>query len=290
MFTPVVEPKFRISSDDHLFAIGSCFAREIEKHLARRGFHVESRATEFTQLQIAEEHKKVDAWTFTDKYNTFSILNEVSWALDPASRFPEDSLVDLDEHHCVDPHILQTLTVVDRAETLERRRLITDVTRRIRDCPVLVLTLGLVEVWYDTGSDTYLNTAPPRELRVRDPKRYQVNTTTYAQNMENMERLYRLLTRYGHPELRIVVTTSPVPLLATFTGQDVVVANTYSKATLRAVAQDWATSHENVEYFPSYEVVMNSERDIAWFNDLRHVRSEIVEHIIDTFTAVFVLP
>ena len=288
MFTPVVEPKFQLRRDDRLYAIGSCFAREIEKHLVRRGFQVESCAKEFTALQIAESYKHVDAWAFTDKYNTYSILNEVSWALDPAAQFPEASLVDLDEHRCIDPHIVQTLTVLDRAATLERRHLITEVTRRIRECQIVVLTLGLVEAWYDTDSGTHINSAPPRELRARYPKRYRVAPTNYVQNMENMERLHQLLTMHGHPELRIVVTTSPVPLVATFTGQDVVVANTYSKATLRAVAQDWAAAHDNVQYFPSYEVVMNSARDIAWQDDLRHVRTELVEHIIDAFTAVFV--
>ena len=64
---------------------------------------------------------------------------------------------------------------------------------------------------------------------------------------------------------------------------DVVVANTYGKSLLRAVAQEWAAAHANVDYFPSYEIVQNSERAAVWECDLRHVRSDGVQHITDLF-------
>jgi hypothetical protein len=287
-FTPMVTGDFRISRDDHIYAMGSCFAREVERLLVRRGFQVDSRAAEFREFVVVDSRVEVDAWAFTDKYNTFSILNEVRWALDPDATFAESSLVDLSPEVCIDPHILQVLAPVDHAAALERRRIITDVTRRITGCRILLLTLGLVEVWYDTHAGVFLNTTPTREVRIRHPGRYQVFTTDYLQNMENLEHLHQLLTAHGHPDMRIVVTTSPVPQMATVTAQDVVVANTYTKSTLRVVAQDWATRHDNVQYFPGYEIVMNSDRRITWQDDLRHVTTEIVDHVIDCFEKAFV--
>jgi len=53
---------------------------------------------------------------------------------------------------------------------------------------------------------------------------------------------------------------------------DVVVANTYAKSLLRAVAQEWTSAHDNVHYFPSYEIVQNSDRAATWEPDLRHVK------------------
>jgi len=41
----------------------------------------------------------------------------------------------------------------------------------------------------------------------------------------------------------------------TFSTMDIVVANTWAKSLLRAVAQEWAAAHSNVDYFPSYEIV-----------------------------------
>jgi GSCFA family protein len=83
--------------------------------------------------------------------------------------------------------------------------------------------------------------------------------------------------------VQIVVTVSPVPLMATFSGEDIVVANTYSKLLLRTVAQEWAEAHRNVHYFPSYEIVQNSDRVVTWEEDLRHVKGEVTNHIMELF-------
>ena len=80
-----------------------------------------------------------------------------------------------------------------------------------------------------------------------------------------------------------MVTVSPVPLEATFTGQDVVLANTLSKAVLRATAGACTRPHENVHYFPSYDIVMNSDKAAAWRKDGRHVRRPFVRQIMELF-------
>jgi hypothetical protein len=87
--------------------------------------------------------------------------------------------------------------------------------------------------------------------------------------------------------VQFVVTVSPVPLMATFSTEDVVIANTYSKSLLRTVAQEWTAAHQNVHYFPSYEIVQNSERAITWEEDLRHVQGKVVQHIMGLFMESF---
>jgi len=286
-FSVVVDAGFRVSRQDRLYAIGSCFARGIEKSLKGRGFAVESAAADFDRFAVTPG-VPVTALGFTNKYTTYSMYNELSWALDPGARFPVSSLVDLDAQRCIDPHINPTLPVVDRFATLERRRIIQDVTRRIRDCRVVFMTLGLVEVWYDTQAEVHLNTTPNKEMLQRYPGRYEFMVSNYLQNLANMERVHALLSAFGHPDLRMVVTTSPVPLQATYSGRDIVTANTYSKSTLRAVAQDFASGHANVQYFPSYEIVMNSERSAAWEDDYRHVQGPMTNHVMDLFMRNFV--
>lgn len=286
-FSAIVEPGFRIDRKDRLFAIGSCFARGIENALKARGFNVESAAKDFDRFNVVTG-AKVTALGFTNKYTTYSMLNELGWALDLAASFPEESLVDLDAQRCIDPHINPTLQVVDRPGTLERRHVIQEVTQRVRNCRVVFMTLGLVEVWYDTQVGIYLNTTPTHEMLKLFPKRYEFMVSNYVQNLENMERIHALLTAHGHPELRMVVTTSPVPLQQSYSGLDIVVANTYSKSTLRAVSQDFAAAHDNVEYFPSYEMVMNSERAAAWEEDFRHVQGGMTNHVMDQFMRGFV--
>lgn len=284
-FIPYLDPSFTLDRTDSIFAIGSCFARGIETALAQRGFNVVSAARDFNRFELVEQ--KSTRLGFTNKYTTFSIAQELSWALDAAACFPEESIVALDDGTCIDPHITPTLKRVNRAGTLERRRVMMDVMQRIRTCRVVFLTLGLVEVWYDAHAGVYLNSTPVEEMQSQFPGRYKFFVKSYPENLANMERIYDLLTKYGHPDLQIVVTVSPVPLLATYSGQDVVLANTYSKGTLRAVAQDWAAMHANVKYFPSYEIIMNSDRGVAWTRDLRHVTGRIAAVAMDSFVSSF---
>lgn len=286
-FIPYASNAFKLAKSDAVFAIGSCFARGIESALKLRGFRVESAATDFDRFPVLGD-RKVTALGFTNKYTVHSILNEFRWALDPTTRFPEASLVDLDAGHCVDPHINPTLQAADRAGTLERRRVIGEVNARVTRCRVVLLTLERVEGWYDTEAGVHLNITPTREMKQRFPGRYRPMTSNYQETLQALEGVHALLTAHGHPDFRIVVTTSPIPLQATHSGRDVVVANAYSKATLRAASQDFASAHANVEYFPSYEMVVNSERDVAWEEDLKHVQGLMTNRIMDLFMHSFV--
>jgi hypothetical protein len=280
-FIPEIEPKFKLRPQDKFYAIGSCFARGIEHVLVQRRIAVESVAPEFVNLQPV--NKEVTGLGFTNKYNTFSILNELRWALDPEAIFPIDSIVQVTESTWFDPHITPTLELAGLQETLDRRAMMQTVSKRIANCRAVIITLGLVEVWRDCEVDVYTNSTPARSVLKTQPKRYEFHLTSFAQNWANLEAIHALLTRYCHPEVRIVITVSPVPLMATFSKMDVVVANTYGKSLLRAIAQEWAAAHVNVDYFPSYEIVQNSNRAAVWERDLRHVTGAGVQHIMELF-------
>ena len=285
-FTPRITPKFKFARDDKIYAIGSCFARGIEHALTARGVTVESMAREFATFQPV--NKEVTGLGFTNKYNTFSILNELSWALDPEAAFPVDSIFQVTESAWFDPHCTPTLELAGFSETLNRRALMQTVAKRVAHCRGLIITLGLVEAWRDCKTGIYTNSTPIRSALKPDPDRYEFHVTSFVENWESLESIHALLTRYGHPDLRIVITVSPVPLLATFSKMDVVVANTYGKSLLRTVAQEWAAAHENVDYFPSYEIVQNSSREAVWEADLRHVTGAAVEHIMDLFVREYI--
>ena len=285
-FRPFLSAEFKIQSGDQLFAIGSCFARGIERALLARKMKVLSAAPEFDSFQTV--NREVTGLGFTNKYNTYSIRNELEWALNPSVIFPEESIVDLPNGLCYDPHPNPTLLPADRAEALRRRSVLTMVNARVAACRVVIITLGLVEVWRDLDVGLCINTTPPAEALARCPGRYQFEVSNFSENLANLEETHSLLRRFGHPDTQIVVTVSPVPLLATFTEQDVVLANTYSKSLLRTVAQEWAAAHSNVHYFPSYEIVLNSARNAAWLEDLRHVQGELVNNIMDTFLGSYI--
>jgi hypothetical protein len=285
-FTPKVDPKFKLRRDDKFYAIGSCFARGIESSLTGHKIIVESAAPEFAELQPA--NKELSGLGFTNKYNTYSILNELRWALDPDAVFPQESIVQVTKTTWYDPHTNPSLALADLAETLERRAMMQAVTKRIKHCRAVIVTLGLAEVWRDVKADVFVNRTPIPSLFKTQPGRYEFHLTSFAENWANLEAIYALLTQYGHPDVRIVVTVSPVPLMNTFSTMDIVVANTWAKSLLRAVAQEWATAHPNVDYFPSYEIVQSSDRVAVWERDLRHVKGAGAHHIMELFVRNYI--
>ena len=280
LFVPAIRPAFILQREDKLFAIGSCFARGIESALVEQEMAVLSRAAEFDSFPSINNEMKLG---FTNKYSTFSIYNELRWALDPAEEFPRESLVDIGNGVFYDPHTNPALQLAGLEETIRRREIIESVTRRVAQCRVVIVTLGLVEVWRDKIANVFVNTAPIPPALHRHPDRYEFHITNFTENFSNLEHIHTLLSRFGHPDVQVVVTVSPVPLEATFSSEDVVIANTYSKSILRAAAQEWAATHKNVHYFPSYEIVQNSERKVTWEEDLRHVKGEVVYHIMNLF-------
>ena len=279
LFVPAISPGFQMQREDKVFAIGSCFARGVELALTDQKIDVLSRTAEFDSFLAMNGELQLG---FTNKYNTFSIYNELRWTLDPAAEFPRESLVDLGDGTFYDPHTNPSLQLVSREETIHRREIMQMVTRRVSQCRVVIITLGLVEVWRDTFANVFINQLIPG-MHSRYPDRYELHVTNFVENLSNLERIHGLLSQFGHQDVQIVVTVSPVPLQATFSGEDVVIANTYSKCLLRAVAQEWAAAHKNVHYFPSYEIVQNSDRSLTWEEDMRHVKGNVVRHIMSLF-------
>jgi hypothetical protein len=84
--------------------------------------------------------------------------------------------------------------------------------------------------------------------------------------------------------MKFLFTVSPVPLMATATAQQVVVASSYSKSVLRAVAGQLAEQHHDVDYFPSYEIISSPMMRGGFFEaDGRSVISQGVDHVMAQF-------
>jgi Flp pilus assembly protein TadD len=145
----------------------------------------------------------------------------------------------------------------------------------------VVVTLGMVEAWFDARLGLYHNGPPPGPALRREPDRFQLHVLSVEETLDALQAMHGLLKRFGHPEFRIMLTVSPVPLKATFTGRDCLAANTYSKAALRAAAEEFAWAHPEVDYFPSYEMVTLTGREQAFDRDNIHVTRETVDVIMD---------
>jgi hypothetical protein len=268
---PEFYPGFTLEPGENIFTIGSCFARHVEDELMKRNFQIPVRALMSDPL-FAD--LPVDV---LNNYGTPSIYNELSWAYDSACPFvPEQHLVEVKPGKFVDLHFPPVIAPDSWQVATGRRKALQKLVRLSADCRVIVITLGLSEVWYDTVSGYYLNdTVRPSVLRLY-PDRFELHVLSYQESLEYLDKALQLLRRVNRKDMRVVLTVSPVPLAATHRAMDVIVANTYSKSMLRAVAEEICEKYDWIDYYPSYESVTISDRRIAWEADLIHVTNDMV--------------
>ena len=279
VFRPEVQA-CELNKNMSFFAIGSCFARGIEKRLRSMELNILSFSNRYDSFVRAND--KVSQLGFTNKYSTHSILNQLRWS-SGEREFDERDYMLLQDGMYADPHANPTLKFVDAKRTAERRSIMNEVFAGIFKADVVFITLGLTEVWYDTLTENWLNMTPFSDVLKKDTGRYKWCFTNMTQNLANLEEVYTLLKKHGMEGVKLVVTVSPVPLLATFSGMDVGIANMISKSTLRTCVNEFVHRHDDVFYFPSFEMAMMSSRDLVWEDDGRHVQGSFVINIMDHF-------
>lgn len=279
-FSPIARPAFdapfKISDSDFVFTVGSCFARNIEKQLAANGFDFAARHFELSHDE--SDFKGVDVSGVLNKYVVFSILNDLRFALDPAHPFTDEHYVELRGGKWWDPHLNNVITPADKARVLARREKVTNYFKTAAQADVFIITLGLAEAWFDTKTGLYANGTPPATIQRTEPERFEFHVLDYNQIVAALDDIHAVLQKFGKPGIKILVTVSPVALKSTFSGEDGMVANTYSKAVQRAAVSAFVAKHDNVAYFPSYESVTLSERSHAWLPDQLHASDEIVRY------------
>lgn len=277
-------PTFSFDNTQAVFTMGSCFARRLENVLHKKAINVP-----MFQGMIEDKAMFPNSTSF-NKYNTYSMLYELEWAL---GKYPYDSIqsiVELGENRYSDlQSVSADFNTAPLDEILKRKEKVFELTRKVLDSQVIALTLGLNEVWYDHETERYLNVTPDIKFAAKYPKRFELRILGIEENSINLEKIYALLREF-HPNFNMIVTVSPVPLLTTFSDQDIIIANMLSKSVLVATAHEFIRRHPNIDYFPSYEIAMLSDKERMWEEDLRHISDEGAGFIIDTFLTHYFKP
>jgi len=279
---PGFDAPFHFEPGEPIFTVGSCFARNVEADLARRGFEIP-----VSTVLSRPEFKQVDRGIINN-YATPSIYNELAWAFGEREYVPDDHIIELMPGRFVDQHVSPSLRPEGRETVLTRRAAITDSYRSAAGCRTVIMTLGLSEAWYDKRAAYYLNVSPRPAAIKKEPERYELHVLSYEEIYSYLRDALLLLKKHCRPGLRVLLTVSPVPLSVTQRDQDVLVANTYSKSVLRTAAETAVTSLDFVAYFPSYESIILSDRKLAWLDDMVHVSDEIVRFNVSRMIEAFV--
>ncbi|MEL6477686.1 MAG: GSCFA domain-containing protein [Pseudomonadota bacterium] len=270
---PSTQAGFTFDESASIFAAGSCFARNVEKSLRFSKFNVVSSPL------IEVPGKTDDQASFYNKYTIHSILNEIRWATGATPHDAEALVIDGPKGKSYDLQISASITGT-RDEMLAFRHAYNASFAGAADADVVIITLGLIECWYDASLGIYLNAAPPQPLIKAHPGRFEFHLLDYADVLQGLTQLHALLMENRSKPLKFLVTVSPVGLVATFREHDVLVANCYSKSVQRAAVEAFCATHD-AHYFPSYEYVTLTDRKFAWADkDFRHVRAETVDRIM----------
>lgn len=278
---PAFDVPFKLKKREKIFTIGSCFARHVERELIERGYRVPVRdlfrSPEFNDL--GEE--------IVNNFGTPSIYNELAWAFGEETFDEASGFVELGKDKFVDLHMINSVKPAPLEVLRARRAALFAATRKLAECRVVIMTLGLVELWWDELAKTYLNTAPMPSALKAAPLRFSLHVLSFDECLDYLQRAIGIIHANGMKDVRIVLTVSPVPMAATHRSTDVMTANCYSKSVLRTVAEHIVTTDESVTYFPSYETVTLSDRRASWDDDLVHVRRDMVAFNVERMVNAF---
>ncbi len=266
---PDFQPKFKLDFNSRLrvFTIGSCFARNIEEALQPFGVVLPTMAFTAPKEEGFERSNSL-----LNEYNAGTMSQRIVLAMHGQKADPETLVASADM--CSDL-LLPGKAVVTWERARERRDEVYEIYTQLAECDVVVITLGLVEAWYDTKTSSYLNRMPPVHFARANPGRFELRVLDVPDVMPLMDRAISLLGKAGK---KVILTVSPVPLQTTFTFADCLTANEFSKSVLRVCAGRLSKKFEHVDYFPSYEIVRSA--GLAGFvSDHVHVKGSLVGKI-----------
>ena len=283
---PDPRQEFKLPATSSVFTIGSCFARNIEEHLALIGCDVPT-----LSFSVPKSEWRARPNGILNKYTPASIYQEIAWAhrIHVAGEFTpadcDELRWDLPNGDVIDLQ-LGGNQPVSESRFLERRRQVFELFRQAFSADCVTLTLGLIESWRDTRTGLHIQSAPVSRELFRHADKFEFALLDYEECLKFAVGAIEKV-RDQNPECRILVTTSPVPMEKTFTEDDVVIANTTSKSILRSVADQVSKLFEGVDYFPSYEAVMLNDRSAVFEDDNLHVKDsfvgQIVQHLVSCY-------
>ena len=254
-----------IGASTKIAAIGSCFAERVVEVLESRGLD-----TTFHPTGL--------------QYNTFSIIQEFDHLFAAEDPYGPDEVVQGADGRWEHP-FRKELRAGSR-ETVAAMEAEADRIAReaYTSADVIVITLGLTEIWERISDGRVAVELPPQPLYAAGGYRHR--NSTVAENIANLERIRARLREATTAE--ILVTVSPVPLHATFRPLDVVVANCESKSRLRAAVADFVEQYPDVHYFHSYELVSCCDGQQSFFlEDGRHISPQGVAFIMNEFLRMY---
>ena len=248
---------FKLNHQHKILTIGSCFSDEIGKRLTDLKF--DGLINPFGVI-----------------FNSHSIQNLIERSIQKKYFTIADVHQNGEEFFCFDVH--SSFNALTKEAVLEELNLTLDqVHDYILSCDVLMITLGTSWIYeWKTSNQVVAN------CHKVDAKQFEKRLLTTEENLKSLELIVSDLKKIN-PTIRIITTVSPVRHT-----KDGMIENNVSKARLLDALYELSLQNNQVEYFPSYELVLDDLRDYRFFKeDLIHPSKQAVDYIWEKFSETY---
>ena len=276
-----------MSGNEKFATAGSCFAQHLGRHIARRG---RDNYLDFEKAPLSlpsSQHGRFGYGIYSCRYGNIYTTRQLLQVVQEAMEIRPQSTHVLEKdgrfydgvRPSVDPIGLESSDTVVEMRKLHLKR----VRVMLETLDVFIFTLGLTESWTSTKDGTVFPNAPGVVAGSMDENPARFHNLSVAESLADMNEFWTLLKEMN-PKARMILTVSPVPLIATASGNHVLQATMYSKSVLRVVAQEMADRHEGIHYFPSYEIINSAQGGGYYFDpDKRGVNDRGVQFVMSHF-------
>jgi hypothetical protein len=277
--------------EDRIMSAGSCFASNVRRYLEAASYSYT--VTERTHPMWPEAAEEPYYEAFSARYGNIYTARQMAQLLERAlGIFRPTEEYWLSDGTLIDPfrpglRHRSTSTAEFRALTDQHLRAVLNA---INSSTVFVFTLGLTEAWVSREDGAVYPACPGTVAGEFDPHRHEFHNFSVGEVTADLVKMIDL-ARSTNESLKIVLTVSPVPLVATASAHHVLVATTYSKSVLRVAADQASRLRPEVSYFPAYELVLGPHhRESVFEPDLRTVKEPVIAEVMDTFFATVCAP
>lgn len=279
------DPKFKIARNMQVATFGSCFAQHIGRALAANGFSW--MLAEETPPGLSDESaRKFNYGVFsarTGNIYTVSLLKQwVDWATGATP--PEETWEKGGRFFDPFRPNIEPDGFESREELLRSRKAAIGAFKTaLTTSNVFVFTLGLTESWVNRKHGHEYPMCPGTVAGEFDAGEHEFINQDFPFIRKTLVETLRRVKDLN-PQIRFLLTVSPVPLTATMSGNHVLVATMESKSVLRSVAGMVARQLDFVDYFPSYEIINATPFRGTFFEaNQRNVNHAGVEHVMRSF-------
>jgi len=274
-----------IRAGDKVMSAGSCFAANLVPYLEKYGFtYLRTEYVHPFYGTIPAENLGYGRFSagygniYTARQVLQLLLRSLGLLRPVEDRWYEDGIV-------VDPFRpgLKYAARSDREFDVLTSQHLVATAAAFRQCDVLIFTLGLTEGWVSKLDGSVFPSCPGTIAGTFDGAKHAFHNFKTGEIIADLNYAIAQL-REVNPRVRVILTVSPVPLVATASNNHILLATTYSKSVLRVAAEEVARDNPDVCYFPAYEIVTGPQAPERFFEaDRRNVSNEAVDQVMYAF-------